>query len=489
MRDLLCGEYVKGYQPFLIALALSAGAALACAPATTSVAASRSEILTPLSDPTLELSARALSHDFDLDLADARQQMLHQEATQALAGRLAATMGQAFGGAFINHPSSGELVVRTTSMDIADAAMAIESTTARSTTRFVLADRSWKDFLARAKAVGDQLRDQGIHIAAAVADPQDGLVHVVTPIAGLGQDDAYPQAVSSTASEPDVLVVRKGGLPRIASADTCTTATFYVCDPPLRGGVEIQANANLHPGNVSACTAGLNVRSTTGNPKVNYLLTAGHCLKTQPASCLSGGSGTNTWDTAFASDLTIHHIGAAGSSSYVYGGGACGSADHNHDAGKITVSNPTGWSLPSTSKVLVLESSGTDRSTTYAPQYPITALGSSTDLRAFQSYLCWTGATSGTSCGRFVGLDANAYMIESNQKVNGACGGDSGGPVYAYGKLYGLIESVGGSSSVTLTRYMYPSTVAEVTCTAMGEVFFAISAVVSFTDLGIELVP
>lgn len=178
----------------------------------------------------------------------------------------------------------------------------------------------------------------------------------------------------------------------------CSSNNF--CSPPLRGGIQMYSSS-------AGCTLGFTARSRTDG--VWYALTAGHC-------------GGGTWVTRFA-DGSQHTIGPWHNGTFSSSG----------DAEIIRISNPSGWNP----RPWVLVEASAD--TTRNESYTISAVGgSSIGMR-----ICKTGYSGSTDCGTVTRLDVTVdygsvvvhHLGEANFCV---IPGDSGGPVYASHRAYGL---------------------------------------------------
>jgi hypothetical protein len=170
--------------------------------------------------------------------------------------------------------------------------------------------------------------------------------------------------------------------------------TRFQCPPPIRGGIEIvnfRANA--------ICSAGFNVRNAAGT---KFVLTAGHC-------------GTGTWRHG---RRTIRKIGAV--TRRQFGG--------RIDSELIKIDNPDFWDPGN----LVFH-------TRARPAFEITSVAQRVTVG---TYLCHSGRTTGTHCGRVTRTGYNWRNLRGLALVQ-ACSdhGDSGGSVYsarrhrAYGVL------------------------------------------------------
>lgn len=192
------------------------------------------------------------------------------------------------------------------------------------------------------------------------------------------------------------------------------------CDPPLRGGIKI---VNADTGDV--CTAGVNVQSTVDNRR--YMLTAGHCLK---------DAEKQVWRAQLASGA----------------GYSFGSEWRFNYAPSVTRPTPADWGIIGIKDTVTRDDTllvlpvARPRRTTYNENYDIQRVGTSAPM--IGQYLCITGASGGTSCGILQGIGATynglsqlGYVDFQSEYGNYACHGDSGGPVYAGGSVYGLVSA------------------------------------------------
>ena len=184
------------------------------------------------------------------------------------------------------------------------------------------------------------------------------------------------------------------------------------CDPPLRGGVKI-----THSG--TNCTGGFIAQSRVDDKL--YQFTAGHCLLGR----------SDNWHTDFV-DGSQHNIGKRHNWHVGTGG----------DVGILKINNPTGWDLPE-NFVYVQASSDT----TPNEEYAIT----STTTSSIGDRVCLTGATTGTDCGEVTALGvthtvAGTTVTNSGQASYCRAGGDSGAPIYAGHKAFGIHSDSGGSN-------------------------------------------
>jgi streptogrisin C len=190
-----------------------------------------------------------------------------------------------------------------------------------------------------------------------------------------------------------------------------TACAFPYCDQPLRGGLAIHAGVT--------CSGGFTARSKVDSEL--YLLTAGHCAAAAPNS---------TWWTKFANN-SVHNIGKPWNWKF----GAAG------DMAILSINNEPGWNPQPW--VYVTASNGGYPTVTNSA-YTIKKTGLSGGL--IGKYLCKTGQTSGTSCGKLqaVGVTVSYSGGPTVQNLGKAsikvCKGDSGGPVYVKHVAYGLVS-------------------------------------------------
>lgn len=217
-----------------------------------------------------------------------------------------------------------------------------------------------------------------------------------------------------------------------SSADACTpNAARPYCDSPLRGGVSIDYATSS---GTSRCTAGLPARARSDGRL--YLLTAGHCLRDRP----------NAWTTQSSGGAT--RLLGSPHRCFAGRGAASSCLQGDGDMGLIRVGSGTtirGW-------VFVRPSPTNNgiQGTTRDSRYPIVRDGSAgLPLSGFR--LCRSGIVS-TSCGELVAVNVRHTSPDTGHEYRGMgaanyvrARGDSGGPVYAGGTIYGLHSgSTGG---------------------------------------------
>lgn len=207
---------------------------------------------------------------------------------------------------------------------------------------------------------------------------------------------------------------------------------FPYCYPPLRAGIRVWAPVGGY------CTNGFLARSKTDNKL--YAFTAGHCP-------WAGGVGsvTDPWYTWFYEGGADHGLGPAHNGFW----------NRDGDMGIIRVINEAGWNPRAWVYV------GASSDTTRNPEYPIR----SDDYSQEGQRICHTGVTTGTDCGEVLDLGYTAtYSVTSitgavrTETVTGLgrtsychADGDSGGPVYASNKAFGI--HVGGPDGVCVGWY------------------------------------
>ena len=136
-----------------------------------------------------------------------------------------------------------------------------------------------------------------------------------------------------------------------------------------------------------------------------------------------------------------------------------GEAVANYDAGIVHVNSTSLW-RPGP-HVLVRQSSGA-YPTNEAQIYIIRSVGSQPPIN---SYLCQTGASSWTVCGRVMQLGFNppGYDTQNLGRLDiYGCQGDSGGPIFVTNIGYGLVS--GGPNATTASRNYYPGRTETVWC-------------------------
>lgn len=293
-----------------------------------------------LEDPSEELAARNLVGDYRVSIAEARRQLAQQAVLTDVAARLAGS-DEHWGGSYFDRADGGRLVVQSTDPVSLQTPLSAESAEIQQLVTVKKVDDTQADLMRSAEELDTRLRLSGATFSSSSADIESNQVQIVVPtssdLASVGIQATENRArIADVISESkrDVLVVERGG---ISQPKACLSGFNLLCDPPLRGGVEMQ----LGNSSGSGCTLGFVVRSTLFT-SYDYALTAGHC-----------NTANDTWYTAFStygSNPTGHDIGLRHNSLYSQG---------FHDAMIVDVANSSGWSLPTQTKVLVLSSGGT----------------------------------------------------------------------------------------------------------------------------------
>ncbi len=189
---------------------------------------------------------------------------------------------------------------------------------------------------------------------------------------------------------------------------------ILACDPPMRGGVEIdEAGEGMPGGFYTVCTAGFKATgNTTGN---RYVLTAGHCYKNSA-----------DWSASGASPSYVHYLGH----------GDLGEYGANGDYARIQVTGyGTFWDVnPWPSEVVFWGGN---------QNIPITSESSS----YLGESVCHSGAgTMGSNCGVVTAIDLSTpyrdgtYLAHLTEATAPAIEGDSGGPVWNGNSAVGLVS-------------------------------------------------
>lgn len=387
------------------AVAVCTVAALASAVSTGSASASPGP-----STAGVDPRVTSLASDEHLSIAQATERIDWQDAGAALLPGIVRHLGKRYGGAWFD-TRTGELVIGATAAGSsfhADALPGVATSVLRSHLR--VATVRWADAeLSRVTAVLSRdiasVNGGGTVGISLRTLPPDNLVELKV---GTGElTDRQRQFVGTAEHQFGSRVrVTRVATSNLSVLDSCSGNN---CDPPLRGGVRISSPK-------SGCTLGYIVRSNVDDKL--FALTAGHCVQ-------DAGIGTN-WSGYFANGGT-HTIG--GGHNYALGGPS--------DSGIIAINNPApapqGWGPRA--QILVLSSSWT----TYDQSYAVSGTGGS----MMSMLVCKTGAYYGTDCGTVTGLNATdtlGYTGLGEANYRGGHG-DSGGPIYAGHRAYGIHHS------------------------------------------------
>ncbi len=335
--------------------------------------------------------------------AEAERALEVQQLSSKLQTELSTSLGEGFGGLWIDPKNPGRIIVRVVREGSATRADAAASRVQSLSNRLGVGRETTVVQGATPAASLTALQaslDQGltsVNIGApdtvdAEPDVVRGTVQLTLPPTPSSSQRAFVE--KALAAYPGVTSV--GQKPGPAKNVACSGPW---CSPPLRGGV------GLVYGNTHDCTSGLVVRSLSDN--VRYLSTAGHCFGEY-------SDRTGTWRSAFA-NLTSHNIGARHNDGY-YG-------NSGFDFGFMRVDNPGGWNPSGYIRIQSDES------------YAISSWGAST----VGSRVCMAGSYTNSHCGTVTnGLATRGNRTHTYRANFCVYEGDSGSPVFSANRAYGI---------------------------------------------------
>jgi len=357
---------------------------------------------------------------------EARARIELQDRAAGIEDRIAAILGDQFGGVWFDHSDRGRLKIGLP--EVAESRRAevlraigeyrVDDGTDLVTVRFTLPE------LERLQdSVRDSLMDMVARGHARTSqNPRLNSVVVTAPLILPTLEESRIAEVSRT---PGVTVRRVNADSLVGRAESCNITS---CNPPLRG-------ARYMNGTFDSCTMAFTARHRVNKDHL-LMITSGHCL----------WSGSPDFWAHKESGLWSPAGSAYG---YVLGG------VKGLDAGVIRVDTYSGWVPPAPLAALIVKFfSGPDYTTTYDPTYAIKQDSSST----LGQLLCMSGGGTGTRCAEVSDLGAD-QVLETN---NGATfnlkhtgeldtchteAEDSGSPIYKKHKAYGIhlgsVTSVG----------------------------------------------
>jgi hypothetical protein len=368
-------------------------------------------------------AAAAIQAAYGIGATQADTRVARQDDASTYVAAIESYLGDdTFAGAYIDEAHSGQLVIEMTGA-ASDPGLPIP-TPLNGHVTFTSVQNS------RALLTATKLQSEDAFTSGGVAfqigfDDAHNTLDVMAPNAVLPtsvQEVFDASSVTPVVSAYDA----RNGAPLACTTTSPTTAgsSPVGCEEPLRGGVRIEHDNG--DGTSSLCTGGFVTQSNSDSTK--YLLTEGHC----------GSANVGTWTEQFP-DGTLHVLGSMHNKRQ----------DSTGDWATVTVGS--NWSTSGT--VLVLPSTSPGKSTTYNASYPINSIGASSTIQG--SYVCESGATNGTHCGKLnsVGVDSSAgvhntalvifdQITQSPGDYYGyACQGDSGAPVYSTNIGYGLLHA------------------------------------------------
>ncbi len=350
-----------------------------------------------------------LARERNITAAEAQVRLQWQQRAPALVDAAQASLGEAFGGVWID-PSDGDRVkIGVTALQSGNTKLSAVARGAAETVGLLEAhdvvrvQHSLHE-LERANAwLSDEVArvNQGAseHLSAGLRIDRNA-VYLHVPVSGDLSAEQRALVALASATLDDALVIDAR-----ANKYSAYACTYPFCDPPLRGGIRIMNAAK-------SCTGGFVARSNVDNKL--YMMTAGHC----------GFGAQGVWWTDFQ-DSSAHNIGSTWHWEWNSGG----------DMSIITVDNVAGWSPRGWVEVTA------GPFTTANSQYPIT----STNWSVTGQRVCTTGSFFGRSdCGIVQELSVTATyggVTVNNLAQTNLCGinGDSGAPIYSSNVAYGML--------------------------------------------------
>lgn len=401
----------------------SAGAGDQGAAPNTQSAAESPTVLTHKAEEVRSLaSARGIS------LAEADERLGWQDRAPQLFAEAEQQLDADFGGTWIDVGDHDRLKVGVTSTgQAAGRSLGKLGTILQTASRLNLdnvvdvveVERSWRELNQNAESIGSRFQKLGaVGFSVGVATDKNA-VRISVPGDRILTAEEHSLIQSLEAEFGD------GVITDIASASPSTQACVYpFCDAPLRGGVKL-----LNPvegENFSSVCTGAFIAQSRVDEKL-YQFTAGHCAVAQ----------SDTWHTRLSNNTT-KTIGSV--HNHIYG--------EEGDMAIIRITDVDGWDPQPW--VQVTDSDDTVEN----DEYTISSEASS----SIGTRVCITGGNYGaTDCGEVTELNVTVtYTDGTTLKKMGkanycAIGGDSGGPVYASHKAFGIHS--GGSSAGCTSFY------------------------------------
>jgi hypothetical protein len=370
--------------------------------------------------------AETMARNHGLPLEEAKRRTVEQNEFDAIADAIWQRVGiDSWAGSWIDQDGDGALVVQVVEGTSKADRATIDSLTEGKNVRIMQVQYSY-GYLER-------LREQVLAVLGSEVRQSVSLNQQSNSVVVKFTDSAAIDGlVLRFSGEPVEFVVDENPVVPIACNNT-----YAVCDPPLRGGIDIAA---AFPGRLRSCTGGFVTRAPDN---VLYMLTAGHC----PEQAVPGAA----WVTAPATSSSYPTPGA----EFIWIGTAHPRPGwqnpwlHNasHDIAMIRFT--TGQTVSET-RVFV-DSSLSPNPTTRNEWYDIAGVGNAVSFPN-GSYMCYTGWNWGTECAKKTGVNGNFIDLETaNGNWPGPCSGDSGGPLYKNNLGYGIM--VGTQLTVTSDQF------------------------------------
>lgn len=378
-----------------------------------------------------QISAEQLTKDYGVEPEEAARRVALQGDIYALADELAAAVGpESWAGSYIDQANGGTYVALGTDLSRVEAAVARAKPGERGIGIEVrAASRSLRSLEALRIDVVKALSSQGLAVSTKPSIETNSVL--LSPVSEGAEAPRVTAEQLAAFAKPYGDAVTIGQPARSPKPRTCSN-NYAFCTAPMRGGLTMQASG---PG---ICTTGFYVASATDLKP--YILTAGHCDVSSP-----------NFQTRQVDGGAIHPIGAVQNS-----------VTNSVDAAIVKFVNAGGWNPGP--YVRVRSSSGT-YPTTANDGYTIDQAGQSGDVPG--GYMCYTGATSSTRCGQFMGggRSFENYPTQNMGEINMAlCGGDSGAGVYGAHRAYGIAVASPTEYTVASKYYGIGPTFTNIEC-------------------------
>lgn len=371
--------------------------------------------------PTVvDVAAQAMAHDEGIGVSVATSRIQSQAAQADLVDQVSAQYPQFFAGAWVDQ-SDGSLVLTFTNAPSAAVRLASEQTFPTIIKSGAIYTEA--DLLAKqadlSEVTADAPTGPGMHWTSFIDVRANQLVLTVPLKSNQAVKALSTETAALNGEDPDSIRTVRKKESAVVTQLSCNDS-YVSCDPPVRGGVRIRGEYSIYNGrgySASFCTSGFVTESNLSSNR--YMVTAGHCLSEYSSS----GS---TW-YSYNSTPYIFDIGT----QTIYNDTTSG------DYGAFHIS-----AVSSEPGIFIQDDQNPPASATRTTSYSIT--GSASAVAG--QYLCKAGYVGHTACGQVISSDSttpngllHSLYISLIGSDHYACPGDSGGPIVANNRAYGLV--------------------------------------------------